>query len=384
VARQDMMRYLPTVDDIAIAGVLAEWQMRYPEPGVCVLLPEAEKESVAMLQAVCLRSGIPLVGGIFPELVRDGEFCRTGIWLLCFAEMPYFALHDNLPTDTAGAERTAKEIAATIREHLDDTPDITLFMLFDAMVPNIGTLLDSLYLNLANRVNYAGGNAGSETFQPMPCLFDSQRIVRNGVLLMLLKRHHGAILEHGYHAPERTVYATATEGNRIAQIDWRPAFEVYQELVRSRYDVEITPENFYQYAVHFPFGIVRANHHVVVRIPVMLAGDGSLFCVGEVPENSLLTLLESPAVDSNETIRVLTDGLDTLNGGPGGAELLLFYCAGRRMHLGNDAATVELMDFSQRTGAQRIAGALSLGEIGGSTVHGYPLFHNAALAASLW
>jgi len=208
--------------------------------------------------------------------------------------------------------------------------------------------------------------------------------VQNGMLLMLLKHHYGAILEHGYHAPDHTVYATATEGNRIAQIDWRPAFEVYQELVRSRYHVEITPENFYQYAVHFPFGIVRANHHVVVRIPVMLADDGSLFCVGEVPANSLLTLLGAPSVDTNETLRVLTAGLASLNGGPIGAELLLLYCAGRRLHLGREAATTELREFAQRTQAVQVAGAVSLGEIGGSTVHGYPLFHNAALVASFW
>jgi hypothetical protein len=384
MAKQDMMRFLPKVDESAIAGVLADWQERYSMPGVCALLPEADKSGVAVLQAVCARHNIPLVGGIFPSLVNDGEFRGGGVWLLCFAEMPYFALRDNLPSHAAGAERVAGEIAAEIRAQLDDMPDITLFMLFDAMVPNISTLLDHIYLHLANRVHYAGGNAGSETFQPMPCLFDSQRVVQNGVLLMLLKNHHGAILEHGYGVPADTVYATSTEGNRISQIDWRPAFEVYQELVREQYDVAITPENFYQYAVHFPFGIVRANHHVVVRIPVMLAEDGSLFCVGEVPANSLLTLLEAPSVDSNETMRVLTEGLALLNGGPAGAELLLLYCAGRRMHLGLEAATTELQEFVRRTQALQVAGAVSLGEIGGSTVHGYPLFHNATLVASHW
>jgi len=35
--------------------------------------------------------------------------------------------------------------------------------------------------------------------------------------------------------------------------------------------------------LHFPFGIIRANHEVLVRIPVALEEDGSLFCVGEVP-----------------------------------------------------------------------------------------------------
>ncbi|MBK9160453.1 MAG: FIST C-terminal domain-containing protein [Nitrosomonadales bacterium] len=372
------------MDGPAIEAVLAGWRAIHPGMGVCALLPETEKDSVAMLQEVCARQQVPLVGGIFPELVMDGTFRRRGVWLLCFAEMPYAELLENLPADPAGSERTAREIAARLRARLNHERNITLFMLFDAMVPNIGTLLDYLYLQLANRVNYAGANAGSETFQPMPCLFDNQRVVGNGMLLMLLHNHRGAILEHGYRAPDRNVYATATEGNRIAQIDWRPAFDVYRELVHNRYGVEITPENFYEYAVHFPFGIVRANHHVVVRIPVMLAGDGSLFCVGEVPANSVLTLLESPAVDSEETMRVLTEGLFSLNGGPVGAELLLFYCAGRRMHLGVDAATTELREFTRRTGARSTAGALSLGEIGGSTVHGYPLFHNATLVATVW
>jgi hypothetical protein len=298
--------------------------------------------------------------------------------------MPYFALRGDLPSDVAGSERVAGEIANEIRAHLDDTKDITLFMLFDAMVPNIGTLLDHLYLHLANRVHYAGGNAGSENFQPMPCLFDGQRVVQNGVLLLLLKNHHGAILEHGYRAPAKTVYATSTSGNRISQIDWRPAFEVYKELVRVQYDVEITPENFYQYAVHFPFGIVRANHHVLVRIPVMLAEDGSLYCVGEVPANSLLTLLEAPSVDSTETMRVLTEGLASLKDDSTEAELLLLYCAGRRMHLGPEAATAELQEFAKLTHSRQVAGAVSLGEIGGSTVHGYPLFHNATLVATCW
>ncbi|HEX5338071.1 MAG TPA: FIST C-terminal domain-containing protein [Gallionella sp.] len=382
--RQNMMRFIPALDDAAIREALLVWQAVYPKMGVLAMLPEADKEAVSQLQRECSQLGIPLVGGIFPALVRNGEFCTCGVWLLCFDVMPYAALHEGLPGDAAGAERAAKEIAERIRNEIDDTPDVTLFMMFDAMVPNIGTMLDTLYLQLANRVHYAGVNAGSETFQPMPCLFDGERIIQNGVLTVLLQSHNGAILEHGYRAPAKTVYATSTEGNRISQIDWRPAFDVYRELVRAQYQLEITRENFYQHAVHFPFGIVRANHHVLVRIPVMLGEDGSLFCVGEVPPNSVLTLLERPSVDSGHTLKVLIDGLTILNGSSAGKELLLFYCAGRRLHLGLEAATGELSDFVKSTEASQVAGALSLGEIGGSTAMGYPLFHNATLVAAGW
>ncbi len=379
-----MMHYLPELEEGAIERKLAELQAIHPKLGVCVLLPEAEKDKVGVVQSAFAKCKIPLMGAIFPALVKEGHFVTSGAWLLCFKEMPYFELIGNLPVQAAEAELLMEKIAGDIRAQIDHTPDITLFMLFDAMVPNISTLLDNLYLHLANRVHYAGANAGSETFQPLPCLFDGERIVQNGVLLVLLSRHKGAILEHGYQTNPHTSYATSTSGNCISQIDWRPAFEVYRELVHEHYGEEVTAENFYQYGVHFPFGIVRANHHVLVRIPVMLAEDGSLFCVGEVPANSVLTLLKAPTVRTVETLHNVAEGLKALNGDIDGAELLLFYCAGRRLHLGIPMATTELEAFAGLTHASQVAGALSLGEIGGSTVNGYPLFHNATLVASCW
>lgn len=378
----ETMKYLPEVDPAAIDAVLAEWKMRHPAMGVRALLPEAERERVVVLQQACVRRGVSLVGAVFPALIQDAAFVTAGVWLLCFEAMPHAVLYEDLPTDTVDVERVADVIASRLRERIDDTPDITLFMLFDAMVPNIASLLDGMYLRLANRVHYAGVNAGSETFQPMPCLFDQNCLVGNAVWLLLLKPHRGAVLEHGYQAPGREVYATSTQGNRIAQIDWRPAFEVYRELVLAQYGVEITRENFYEHAVHFPFGILRANHHVVVRIPVMLGDDGALFCVGEIPPNSVLTLLQSPRVDSDETMRVLIDGVHALGVPSDG--LFLFYCAGRRLHLGGAAATAELGLFKAGCGAAHVAGALSLGEIGSSMHHGYPLFHNATLVAGCW
>jgi len=352
--------------------------------GVCAFLAEAQKDQLSNLQAQCAQMEVPLVGGIFPALLHNGAFHREGLWLLRLDVMPSYALHEALPTDPDLAADLMQGVAQQLASKLQGPQEATLFILFDAVVPNIGTLLDQLYLHLANRVHYAGANAGSETFAPMPCLFDGQRLVSNGMLLMLLPGHRGAILEHGYQAPAHAVYATSTLGNCISQIDWRPAFEVYQELVQSHYGVQITADNFYEHAVHFPFGIVRANHHVVVRIPVMLKDDGSLFCVGEVPANSVLTLLKSPAVDSTETLQVLTDGLAAMRSDSDAEDLLLFYCAGRQKHLGVDKATAELQAFEQRTQPAQVAGALSLGEIGGSTLHGYPLFHNATLVAAHW
>lgn len=377
------MEFLPDLTAEAADRVLARWRTAYPEAGVLALVPEAEKTGVERLQRACLEAAVPLVGAIFPALLDENGFVGRGAWLLRLDRMPYVALYPDLPPDE-GLTKVLDGIAEALAPRLGDGDDLTLFMIFDAMVHNIGSILDELYLRLANRVYYLGANAGSETFQPMPCLFDGERVVGNGLLVMLLEPHCGGVLEHGYAVPERMITATSTEGNRIIQIDWRPAFEVYQELVRSEYAVEVTRENFYRNAVHFPFGIVRANGITLVRIPVALDEDGSLFCVGEVPANAVLTLLRAPEVDSRRTLETVVEGLTELNGPIDGRDLLLFYCAGRRLHLGLQAGEGELRGLAATSRAGCLAGALSLGEIGSTTQWGYPLFHNATLVATLW
>ena len=137
-------------------------------------------------------------------------------------------------------------------------------MLFDGLVPHIASVLDGLYLRRGRPgVSYAGvPTPAARAFQPMPCLFDQDRLVGHGVLVpVAVRARWPRSLAHGYPAPERSMTATATStlGNQVIMIDWRPAFDAYQEIIRAQYGIALTRENFYQYAVHFPFGIVRAN-----------------------------------------------------------------------------------------------------------------------------
>ncbi len=378
-------QYFPALDEVRIMETVNAWKTAFPQMGVLALLPESEKAGVSLLQRIFSGLAAPLVGGIFPELIAGGAFRKSGVWLLRIDEAPFYLIRENLPRDAAGAALAAVQLSEQLRPRIESAGgEATLFLLFDAMVPNIATLLDELYLKLGNCVHYAGANAGSETFKPMPCLFDAERIVGDAMLAVLVKNHTGAILEHGYKLPEQSHTATSTDGNRITSIDWRPAFEIYREFVRTQYGIEITRDNFYQYAVHFPFGIVRADHSVLVRIPVALGEDGSLFCVGEVPSNSVLTLLRAPEPYTCGTAESLADRLSQVDGGTSGRDLLLFYCAGRRLHFGVPDAETEILELHRRSGVRQIAGALSLGEIGATTQWGYPLFHNATLVTAIW
>lgn len=377
------MRHI-ALNAAAIEQTLDEWTAGRPGMGVVALLPEAEKDRLPLLQAACRGRAVPLAGAIFPALVDGPHFVSAGAWLLNFPQMPP---HFLIPEINAALPGAVDRLVGEVRRRLPELPAgaarPTLFMVFDGMVPNIASILDGIYLELANRVEYGGVNAGSESFRPMPCLFDENQVVGDGVLGLLLPGELAPVMEHGFTQPERAMTATSTDGNRIAMIDWRPAFEVYQALIKSEYGIDLTRDNFYQYAVHFPFGILRANGDVVVRIPVALAEDGSLFCVGEVPENTMLVLLKAPAAGADGCIDRLGERLGQQAGVLAGGQLLTFYCAGRRLHLGRDAER-ELAQLCAKTGVAGLAGALSLGEIGSTNRRGYPMFHNATLVCAPW
>lgn len=357
----------------AVGSVIARWRQERPDVGVLLLLPEAEQAHIPAIQAEFRDAAVPLVGAVFPALIVDDGFESRGAWLIGFDPMPPAFLLDGLDADVHAA---SARIADAVRQtHRNEGGDDTLFLIFDATVPTIASILLGIYRELHDSVEYAGINAGSETFQRMPCLFDRERLVENGVAGLLLPALK-TVVKHEYPVARSLMQATSTQGNKIKLINQRPAMEVYRELIQAEYGVTLSHDNFYDYAVHYPFGLVMAAN-VVVRIPVGFEEDGSIICVGEIPPFSILSVLKAPDLESSHCVAAITNALGCDVDSPRDA-LVTFYCAGRRLHLQDDSIK-ELQQLQRRTGAARLVGALSLGEISSFEDIGIPDFHNAAL-----
>ncbi|MBS0348750.1 MAG: FIST C-terminal domain-containing protein [Proteobacteria bacterium] len=357
----------------AVAEVIARWRHDHPGLGVLLLLPEAEKAHIPAIQAVFREAAVPLLGAVFPALIVNDEFVPHGAWLIGLDPMPPAFLVDGIDGDVQAA--SARIVSAVRQVRRDEVRDDTLFLIFDATVPTIGSILLGLYGELQDGVEYAGVNAGSETFQRMPCLFDHQRLVDNGVAGLLMPALK-TVVKHEYPVARSLMQATSTQGNKIKLIDQRPAMEVYRELIQAEYGVALTHDNFYDYAVHYPFGLVMAAN-VVVRIPVGFEEDGSIICVGEIPPYSILSVLKAPGLETSRCVTAITNALGCDVDSSRDA-LVTFYCAGRRLHLQDDSLK-ELRQLRRRSGASRLVGALSLGEISSFEDIGIPDFHNAAL-----
>ena len=241
--------------------------------------------------------------------------------------------------------------------------------------------MEELYLELSDAVRYVGACAGSESFQPMDCLFDSHRVVAGGALCMLMSRALPTVLMHDYVALDEPSVATAADGNRIESIDFRPAFDFYRDKMRELYGVELDHSNFYRYAVEFPLAIQQANGRLTVRMPHGVAEGGALLCVGEISTSALLVVAHAPDPKSSQTAIALAAKLTEREVA---RNMLLFYCAGRRMRLGrgSDEDLRRLLETAEAVSTT--GGALTLGEVGSLDDVGYPRFHNGAFICVDW
>lgn len=363
---------LPADGTPQIEAWLADCQTRVPGSGVLALVAEADVGQVAALQLTARRLGMPLIGGVFPELIVEGVFQRSGVLLIHLPTLRQYRLLTDVTPDRHHAQAVS-ELSGLVDQALPDGG--ALFMLFDGLYQHTATLLDDLYAELGDACHYAGASAGSETFQPMPCLFDADRFVTNGLLAIALPRHPGAVLVHQYSVADDVLVVGASAGNRITRINGRPAFEQYAEWIARHHGTSVTRDNFYSMGVHYPFALVRAHGDVLVRVPVDVDDEGALFCTGEVPEGALLSIAKAIEPGDMAAVTALVEQRQRLGGG----NELFFYCAGRRLHLGVDAAEQELRCLHDRLGGASVLGVLTLGEVGCRTSRGYPLFHNATI-----
>lgn len=375
-------QYLDTLTPEKVGAAL--WSFRdHPsggEIGALALICEQERDAVALLQEAAAAAMMPLIGAVVPGLVVGAKFQRRGALLIAFTastprrtfHMPYHEKHQ--------ADLAIESLTDFVAEHADEEGADTLLLLIDGRIPNISSVLDRLYLEIGDQVNYVGTCVGSETFQPIPCLFDNQSFIQEGICALVLRQHPGAALAHHYRGNESLWVATATAGSYVKTIDGRPAFEVYRWLMDNEYGIALDRESFYRYAAHFPFALNRAQGESIVRIPVLVEEDGSVYCSGEVPENAMLSVVRAIPPGSLETAREIgawARPYATANG------VLAFYCAGRLMHLGTEAGSSELAALAEELAPAPLFGALSLGEIGSGQRH-YPAYHNAMIVALPW
>ncbi len=250
-----------------------------------------------VLSAILSSFSIPIIGGIFPQIIYKNKNYKIGTLLVSLNETLEMSVIDDLSSATLAM--IDENIEATLGE-LDNTVN-SMFVFVDGLSQHINDLILALFENYGLSINYIGGGAGSLSFEQKPCLFSNRGLLKNAAILATTKRKSAIGVKHGWGSVSDPFNVTEAQANKIIELDYKPAFEVYKEVVERLSKKKITDENFFAIAKAYPLGINKLSGEMVVRDPIMIEDD-SLVCVGDVAVNSFVSILHG----TNESLVAAT------------------------------------------------------------------------------
>ena len=345
------------------------------DPGVAsvlVLAADGNGWVPQSVDAILQKAGKPVFGGIFPQVLCNEARLEQGAVVLGLPDVAQLAVIDSLSD-------AARNYEAEVDASFPTPPQTgTMFVFVDGFSTRIGALMDALFNNFGVALNYLGGGGGSLSLVQKPCVITPAGLKRDVAVLAYLDIHSGVGVAHGWEPVSVAHRVTESSGNVVVSLDWRPAFEVYREIIEQHSPQRFGDDNFFDIAKAYPLGIAKLGAELVVRDP--LARDGQrLVCVGEVPTGAFVQVLHG---DKDMLLRAAQQTRQNaeLNFGVSRPSLELFVdCISRVLFLQND--------FDQEVAAARVSGvpmvgALTIGEIANNGKD-YLEFHNKTSVVTL-
>ncbi|WP_179953341.1 FIST signal transduction protein [Desulfobotulus mexicanus] len=316
---------------------------------------------------------VPVFGGIFPQIIAEGKNLEQGTLVAGLR-------HPVKPFVIKDISRPETELEDELDDLLssENFSSATLFVFVDGMAKRIAELVEGLFSTLGLEPNYVGGGAGSLSFKQKPCIITPEGLLMDAAVLGLSKVSSGIGVAHGWHPVSETIKVTASSANRVLSLNWKPAFDVYREIIEKHGNVSFEKTTFFDIAKAYPLGIARMGAEMVVRDPI-LTEENALVCVGEVPEGNYIHILNG---DMDSLIKGAVEARNTASANYRGEEKnpVLFFmdCISRVLFMGDDfRREIQAVEQGSVT-----FGALSLGEIA-NTGDAFLEFYNKTAVAAL-
>ena len=274
---------------------------------------------------------VPVTGGIFPALIYKNEKIDKGSIIIGTQKKLKFITIPFLSDDDVNYD-------ILLNEKISDQDTFkTVFVFVDGYSKRISTFIDSLYNIIGCDTNYFGAGAGSLNFKQTPCLFTNKGLVSDSAIICGLDINSSIGVSHGWKPISEPYNITESEGNILRSLDWKPAFEVYQNFVQQYSGKSIQKDNFSDMAKAFPFGISRINAEWLVRDPIAVLDDNSIVCVGEIAKGAHVYILTA---DNASLIKAAKKALchskERLNNNAGKQIRIIIDCISRVIFLGKN------------------------------------------------
>ncbi|AKF08914.1 FIST signal transduction protein [Sandaracinus amylolyticus] len=250
------------------------------------------------------------------------------------------------------------------------------FLLFpDALTGNAAEVIRGAVQQSGAGAAWAGGGAGDNLRFVRTAQFARGRAWHDSVVAVVIESAEPIAVgsRHGWkpYGPPTTV--TSARGVTVVELEYQSAFEIYRRTAAENGD-EVDEQRFAAFAMTHPLGIPQADGDHVIRDPLEVRPDGSLRCVGEVPEGAMVRVMHG---DRHDLLAAAHEAA-TAARGPGRtpAGALVFDCVSRALILGS-AMERELEAIQEGIGRGiPMMGCLTLGEVGALGATTTPQFQN--------
>jgi hypothetical protein len=364
----------------AVGAALAGLKGERPNFGFLFVSPERDLRT-ALMAACKAAACAEIIGCTTAGEITEQGLVHEGVAIMLVASdtsVARVAFAERLKADAAGVARRLCSVVGDLRKQVGgrDVKHLTTVLLTDGLSGSAERLVTEMYDRGHGGAQIVGGAAGDE---------GQFRVTRVGAgesgasdaaaaLHVFSAGPWGVGVNHGLRSTTKPMRVTRATGNVVFELDGEPAFATYVRHAAAR-GVTLTPDNAGPYLVGNELGIHFFERIIRARAPLAVGADGSLSCAAEIPQGSMVSILDGDPPSMVEAAR--SAALEAKNhlGAGEAAGVLLFDCVCRGMIL-QEGFNREVEAVRSVFGEVPTAGFLTYGEIAryGGRLDGW---HNA-------
>jgi len=337
-------------------------------PAFALVLSTDQYDAVRLAHAVTRELGpLPWAGCCTAGVFAGAELLTQGLVVGVFsARDAAFGVGTGGPVslDARGAGRAAIAQAIAALPPLGRERSRTILLLPDALTGNASEVVRGAAQEAGAGPLWAGGGAGDNLRFVRTAQFAHGEAFRDHVVAIVLDTRLpvGLGIRHGFSAYGPPVLVTRSAGATAVELEYERPFDVYRRTAEARGD-HVDEASFASFAMTHPLGIPQADGDHVIRDPLAIEPDGSLRCVGDVPDGSLVRVMQANRSELVAAARQASaDAREAVHGPTGGA--IIFDCVSRAKLLGNHMRD-ELVALQKGMGVGvAMMGCLTFGEVG--------------------
>jgi len=322
---------------------------------------------------------IPIFGGIYPMITHQETLIKQGALIIGFKEDYDVTVFPDL--QRVKNEDTLESLINTTldaKQYFSGQDNFLMF--YDALINNVEDFIDCLFECLDHGITIAGGGAGNLDFIQRPCLFTNSGLLANAVLLVSLPRTLTTSVAHGWTKIKGPFLVSEAQGQVLQSLNYRPAFEVYSQIIESTSEHRFQAGTFLEIAKNFPLGIEDINNNLIVRDPISTTNN-HLQLIGNIPANSMIYVLGGDIkslISSSEkaAINVFSSATQSAT-----QISMVFDCISRVDFMG-DEFDKELQIINEYCPSSSLFGVLSIGEIANSESSAIRLLNKSTVISS--